>query len=394
MWSMIFGDDSDSKIKIGGSPVYTPLQTEGISAFYRLLEKRAKDGNFPYLGQFSDGDIQFDPFVQNLQIALNFLNYDLDEFGIDGKLGEETAKAIIQFKDDYDLDIDGKTIKEKSKITSEDILMLVKALRDEGFSSSDLEKYSSQISYDIEPSKISGNVINSSYTGNEAKNIELLKASLIRNGVTNPYTISGILSTCAKESGFKPSRPEISYRNTSNQKIRNIFGKRVSDLSDKELDILKSNDTLFWDRVYGPDDPTGNSQKYGNTQRGDGEKYRGRGYNGITFKSNYKKYTQLLKKNGIDVDLVANPDRLSDPLIAAEVASLYFINAFTSKKAKDLYNIKGPNDFKDLKNAVTASVHANAGLGRPKSLIESGEGLKKAMSASSRFPVSSVSTLA
>ena len=394
LWSMLFGGGSGNEISIGGSPVYTPVQTDNLASFYRLLEKKAKDGDFPFLGQFPAGDIQFDPFVQNLQIALNFLGYGLDEFGIDGKFGEETARAIIQFKDDNDLDIEGRTTEEKSKITADDILMLVKLLKDKGFSASELQKYTLQSSYDIEPSKISGDVLSNSYTGNEAKNIDILKASLIKNGITNPYTISAILSTCAKESGFKPSRPEISYRNTSNRRIRNIFGRRVSGLSDEELDALKSNDSLFWDRVYGPDDPTGNSQKYGNTQRGDGEKYRGRGYNGITFKNNYKKYTDLLKKNGIDADLVANPDKLFDPIIAAEVASLYFINAFTSKKAKDLYGIKGPNDFKDLRTAVTAAVHSNAGFGKSKASIESGENLKKAMAASSRFPVSSVSTLA
>jgi len=271
---------------------------------------------------------------------------------------------------------------------------LIKVLKEKGFSASDLQKYNEQIDSGVEPSEISGDVLTRSYSGNEAKNIEILKAALIKNGITNPYAISGILSTCAKESGFKPSRPEISYKNTPNQRIRSIFGSRVSGLSDSELDQLKSNDLLFWDRVYGPDDPTGNSQKYGNTMKGDGSKYRGRGYNGITFKSNYKKYSDLLNKKGINVDLVADPDKLLDPVIAAEVAALYYVNAFKSKWAKRHYGVSGPNDFKDLRTAVAAAVHATAGWGNSKSSIASGENFKKAMAASSKFPVSDVSSIA
>jgi hypothetical protein len=43
------------------------------------------------------------------------------------------------------------------------------------------------------------------------------------------------------------------YKNTSNKRIREIFGDRVKDLSDKELKELKANTHIFWDRVYGPD---------------------------------------------------------------------------------------------------------------------------------------------
>jgi len=393
LWSMVFGG-GDRQVTVGNTPVYTPVQTNTLSEFYRLLEKKAKDGDFPFLGQFPNGEIQFDPFVQNLQISLNFLGYPMEDFGVDGKYGEETAKAFVQFKDDNDLEIEGKSLEEKSRMSSDDILMLIKVLKEKGFSASDLQKYNEQIDSGVEPSEISGDVLTRSYSGNEAKNIEILKAALIKNGITNPYAISGILSTCAKESGFKPSRPEISYKNTPNQRIRSIFGSRVSGLSDSELDQLKSNDLLFWDRVYGPDDPTGNSQKYGNTMKGDGSKYRGRGYNGITFKSNYKKYSDLLNKKGINVDLVADPDKLLDPVIAAEVAALYYVNAFKSKWAKRHYGVSGPNDFKDLRTAVAAAVHATAGWGNSKSSIASGENFKKAMAASSKFPVSDVSSIA
>jgi len=108
LWSMVFGG-GDRQVTVGNTPVYTPVQTNTLSEFYRLLEKKAKDGDFPFLGQFPNGEIQFDPFVQNLQISLNFLGYPMEDFGVDGKYGEETAKAFVQFKDDNDLEIEGKS---------------------------------------------------------------------------------------------------------------------------------------------------------------------------------------------------------------------------------------------------------------------------------------------
>jgi hypothetical protein len=71
-----------------------------------------------------------------------------------------------------------------------------------------------------------------------------------RQNITNPYTQIGILSVIGKESGFVP-QSEISYGNTSNQRIREIFGIRVKQYSDDELDSLKKDDKKFFDVVYG-----------------------------------------------------------------------------------------------------------------------------------------------
>ena len=135
----------------------------------------------------------------------------------------------------------------------------------------------------------------------------------------------------------------------------------MKDLSDEELTELKSNDVKFWDRVYGPDDPTGMSQKLGNTSKGDGAKYVGRGFNGITFKSNYRNlqkiYNEIGKlKTSDNIDIVANPEQLEDPEIAAEFAILYYIDTF---KRVD----KKLNAYNDLESAVTDYVRATAGWG-------------------------------
>jgi predicted chitinase len=57
----------------------------------------------------------------------------------------------------------------------------------------------------------------------------------------------------------------------------------------------------------------------GNTERGDGVLFRGRGYIQITGRANYRNYG-----HAIGVDLAANPDLALDPAIAAHVLALYF----------------------------------------------------------------------
>jgi predicted chitinase len=202
-------------------------------------------------------------------------------------------------------------------------------------------------------------------SGDKGKNIQALIDSMKAQGITNPITQIAILGVIGKESGFIPQN-EISYANTSNSRIKKIFGKRVSGMSDSELDGLKKNEIKFWDRVYGSDDPTGASQKMGNTNPGDGKKYSGRGFNGITFKKTYEKYQNLLKTYGKlkkSVDIVSNPDQLNDIEVAAEIAVLYFLEASKSPQMKQKYGVNDLNAFKDQKTAIKALAHANAGWG-------------------------------
>lgn len=192
--------------------------------------------------------------------------------------------------------------------------------------------------------------IKTNYLGKKAKNIDLLVDEMKKQGVTNKYAIIGMLATIGKESGFIPKN-EIPYTNTPNSRIRKIFGSRVKDFTDEQLNALKKDATKFWDRVYGKDDPTGRSQQYGNTEPGDGAKYLGRGFNGITFKANYKKYGDM-----VGMDLVSNPEALNDPAIAAQ-AAVKFLLTVLKKMGKD------PNSFTSKKEAIHAFVQANHGGG-------------------------------
>lgn len=178
---------------------------------------------------------------------------------------------------------------------------------------------------------------NSGFDGTQKENIKLLIDAMKEKGITNPYTQIGILSVIAKESGFKPKN-EVDYSTTPNSRIRSIFGKRVSKYSDQELDSLKRDPKKFFDVVYGG--------RFGNAPD-EGYKYRGRGFNQLTFKGNYKKYGDM-----IGVDLVGNPDSANDPKIAAKIALAFF----TKGKPSSTFP-----EFTNKEDAATYFADINAG---------------------------------
>ena len=166
-----------------------------------------------------------------------------------------------------------------------------------------------------------------------AAQIALLKAAFIEFGVTNPIERAGIAAINLGESGMMP-RTESGWGGTSNSRIREIFGSRVAGLSDDELDRTKASDEDFFNLVYGG--AFGRAQ-LGNTEAGDGFKYRGRGLNQLTGRGNYARYGALLK----NVDLIADPDLANDPATAARISVVYM---------KD--RIKSGSTWEAMKRAV------------------------------------------
>lgn len=191
----------------------------------------------------------------------------------------------------------------------------------------------------------------------QKQNLDLLVRVLNDSSVTNKYAQAAILSIIAKESQFN-LKEEKSYAGTSNDRIRQIFGRRVADLSDAKLTDLKHHDVAFFEKVYG----VGSGVPLGNTQVGDGWKYRGRGFNQITGRGNYTFYGKNIGK-----DLANHPELLNDPEIAAKAAIQFFIIE-SMKKSNKLgeYNAKSINDFENLTDSTGALFHANAGWGHSK----------------------------
>lgn len=178
-------------------------------------------------------------------------------------------------------------------------------------------------------------------------------------GITNPFIQTAILSSIHSESTFVP-KSELSYRNTPNDRLRQIFTTRLQSFTEDQLTALKKNDVAFYDAVYGYQTKLGRDN--GNTQPGDGFKYRGRGLNQITFKNNYKFYGDR-----IGVDLVNNPDRLNELPVAAAAAAAFFANGFATAIKNGLmqkkYGVTDLSQVKDRDTAVQIVLQTNAGWG-------------------------------
>ena len=196
--------------------------------------------------------------------------------------------------------------------------------------------------------------------GGVDKMIALVVKYLNKHGITNPIVQKAILATIGKESGFTATK-EASYKTTSPSRIRQVFGSRFAGMSDEEINRIKQDDTAFWEKVYGGE---WGRKNLGNIQPGDGAKYLGRGFNGITGRGNYQTYTNMLRKAGSNLDLISNPEILEkSPEASAEVNALYFINGLSHPLIKRKYRNSNPNDFKDFDTALKAVVNANAGAG-------------------------------
>ena len=202
----------------------------------------------------------------------------------------------------------------------------------------------------------------------QKENIGQIICAMEEKGIVNIYTRAAILSVISKESSFKPKN-EISYRNTPNDRIRLIFGAKIRMFNEDELSNLKLNEEQFFNAIYG--------NRYGNGPE-DGFLYRGRGFNQLTFKGNYRKIA-----NDIGIDIVKNPDLVNNIDIASKVVVQYFINNFKSMPAgfQKVYNVKYINGFESLKDAVNCMYHANAGWGKSVNTINADVtgGLKKAI---------------
>jgi len=182
-------------------------------------------------------------------------------------------------------------------------------------------------------------------TSEQLKNIQLITDSLNKFGVTNKAVQAGILATISKESNFVPQSENLNYS------VANI--KRVwPQTSDADSARLASNPIALGDFKYGG--------KGGNASN-EGYKYRGRGFNQITFKSEYDKFGKLIGR-----DLVNNPDSLNDPHVAADAAAAFFateLNAGLKAGSFKKFGVSDINSIKDTTTATKVAVQINAGRG-------------------------------
>jgi predicted chitinase len=163
----------------------------------------------------------------------------------------------------------------------------------------------------------------------QAKNMELIKAALQKQGITDPKYIAATLGNVMKETGGKSMSENLNYGKTSNDRIRSIFGSRAAGKTDEELNQIKSDPSKMGEMMYGSTTKMG--KQMGNTEPGDGWTFRGRGFIQLTGKSNYAAASKAIYG---DDRLVQNPDLVNDPAVAAEVSAWYMKKGQTQMAAK------------------------------------------------------------
>jgi hypothetical protein len=110
------------------------------------------------------------------------------------------------------------------------------------------------------------------------------------------------------------------------------------------------------EKRYGPS--TANGPKLGNTEPGDGARYKGRGYLQLTGKRNYQRVNEVLGLAGTDSDLVKYPERLMDPEIAYRVAGAMMSQGLVSgKKLGDFINSQN-TDYTNARKIIYGLDHA------------------------------------
>ena len=112
--------------------------------------------------------------------------------------------------------------------------------------------------------------------------------------------------------------------------------------------IVERGSRSYFDK-YETGTPLG--RRLGNTEPGDGWRFRGRGYVQITGRANYARLTQVLKL-GPEADLVRDPDQALRPAIAYQIMSVGMRKGlFTGKKLSDYVGL-GVCDYRNARRII------------------------------------------
>lgn len=161
---------------------------------------------------------------------------------------------------------------------------------------------------------------------------------------------------------FRSIRKECIVQGITNSKqVSYIFATLAHETAHTWLPIKEIGSKRYISRRYDPVLATtswrrNRAKKMGNTRRGDGWKYRGRGFIQLTWKLNYKRFTKLLSKRfNKKIDLVRYPNLALDLEY-----SIYIIvygmkhGIYTGKKLSD-YISGNKVDFKRARRIVNGN---------------------------------------
>jgi predicted chitinase len=147
------------------------------------------------------------------------------------------------------------------------------------------------------------------FTGDSKARKQALESEMTKSGITNTNERAMIMAQADHESGgFLHNEESFKYR-TPEQLMK--VSKTARDKgADAVQAALNGGAESTAELMYGG--------RMGNTEKGDGYKYRGRGAFQLTGKDNYKQAS-----NDLGIDLVNNPDLAMDKDVSAKLAVWY-----------------------------------------------------------------------
>ena len=166
----------------------------------------------------------------------------------------------------------------------------------------------------------------------DQKWLEPLNETLAKYQINTVQRIASFIGQCQHESGnFQLLQENLNY---SADALMRVWGSRFP--TKEEADKYNRNPEKIANKVYGG--------RMGNTEDGDGWKYRGRGIKQLTGKENYRNCGTAL-----GIDLMENPDLLLEPKYACLSAGWY-------------WNKHNLNEIADKQDYQTMTKRINGGL--------------------------------
>ncbi len=239
-----------------------------LKALDLLLEQEAVT-ELPLLQVGSSG-----PLVEELQKKLASLGFSPGP--VDGIFGELTEAAVLAFQENRGLETDG--------IVGPQTRTALELKPPPGPAPPPVWGPALEMTVDMVSMMLPG-----AHVSNIKKYLPYVLKALQEEGLMEKKMVLMALATIrAETAGFKPISEYKSKYNTS------PFGHPY-DLYDFRKDL-------------------------GNNAKGDGDRYKGRGFIQLTGRNNYQKYGQAL---GLGDELVNNPDRANEPEIAAQILAKF-----------------------------------------------------------------------
>jgi predicted chitinase len=129
--------------------------------------------------------------------------------------------------------------------------------------------------------------------------------------------LANFMGQNAHESGgFSQTTESLKYK--PEQLLKTFKGRNgINTLADAQR-LVAGGDDAVGNAIYGGD---WGAKNLGNTEAGDGAKFKGRGFTQITGRSNYTAASKAL-----GIDLVNNPELAADPTNAAAISTWYWKN--------------------------------------------------------------------